>query len=105
MKNAVILRADGSKEVIDMSLWRDYLSNMQSIVGGFIEHVNTSIGADMWINEEGRLEGLPVNENATELYDPWANKEPIVGDVLLTNVDEGGETIGLTDHQVAFLMK
>lgn len=54
------------------------LSELQAIVGGFIEVVHLSDGRLMVVNEEGKLEGLPINEKASQLY-----PDLIVGDVLV----------------------
>ena len=71
------------------------LEEMQAFVGGRIEIVYLSDGDHLVINEEGLLDGLPVNLDATTLW--WLDigeevvKEnslpPLVGDVLLI---EGG---------------
>lgn len=105
MRKAVVLYADGIKEVIDIEEWTDVVQLIQSIVDGYFTYVSTTIGADMWVNEDGWYRGLPINDNATELYDPWLDKEPIVGNALLTNVNDSGEVTGLTDAQIAHLMR
>ncbi len=68
------------------------LKELQAIVGGSIEIVKCKDGKLMVINEEGKLDGLPVNRKATGLYiygslDPEAwdkgTGDQIVGDVLV----------------------
>lgn len=50
------------------------LRNLQGIVGGYIEAVNTMYDvagvpqAIFWCNEEGKLKGLPLNRRATALW-------------------------------------
>lgn len=50
------------------------LRNLQSIVDGYIEAVNTMYDdagvpqATFWCNEEGKLKNFPVNERATALW-------------------------------------
>lgn len=44
------------------------LSQLQGWVGGWIELVRVPFAADAWVNEEGKLQGLPINPLATELY-------------------------------------
>lgn len=43
------------------------LQTLQSLVGGFIEPVTLSHDATLWLNEEGKIYGLAVNETATAL--------------------------------------
>lgn len=43
------------------------LQTLQGLVGGYIERVNTP-HADLWMNEHGKLEGLPINTMATYLW-------------------------------------
>lgn len=44
------------------------LSELQRHVGGYIEYVSLPSGAIGWVNEEGKLKGLPFNPLATALY-------------------------------------
>lgn len=42
---------------------------LQQRVGGWIEAVSSEANdVTLWVNEEGKLRGLPVNELATELW-------------------------------------
>lgn len=76
---------------------RPSLEEMQGFVGGRIELVYLSNGDHLVINEEGLLDGLPINQKAT---DTWWNDlgldrsgidiqrvPPLVGNVILV---EGG---------------
>ena len=62
-------------------------TELQGAVGGFIECVTLSrLGGDLIINEEGKLQGLPINERASFLAHNWAPLHPgdrIVGDALI----------------------
>ena len=80
---AEIIRANGERKLVEPMNGKDFqLSELQKVVGGFIEIVRTKDGRLMVINEEGKLEGLPINELATELYQ---YNDIIVGDVLVCN--------------------
>lgn len=59
------------------------LKELKKIVGGHIEVIN--LGDDyMVVNEEGKLIGLPINLNATIVYQISTKiGEHIVGDVLV----------------------
>jgi len=90
----------------------DNLDELQESVGGLIELIRLgSIGCDLWCNEEGRLLNLPVNNIATALW--WRESigngviidDALVGDVIITGgPDANGDTLGLTDEQVAGLL-
>ena len=74
---AKIIYADGKiDETDDISL-----ENLQKIVGGYIEHVVSTNGHDVICNEEGKLNSLPFNQIASELY-----PMPMCGDYLVGNV-------------------
>ena len=76
---------------------RPSLEDMQTFVGGRIELILLSNGDHLVINEEGLLEGLPINQTATNTW--WNDLgldrsgidiqrvPPLVGDVILV---EGG---------------
>ena len=64
------------------------LEEMQHMVGGHIEVVYppSAQGAVLVVNEEGKLDGLPINQLASAAY---ANPDDvIVGDVLLCRKDQ-----------------
>jgi len=76
---------------------RPSLEDMQEFVGGRIELVYLSNGDHLVINEEGLLDGLPINQKATNIW--WNDLgldrsgidiqrvPPLVGDIILV---EGG---------------
>lgn len=74
------------------------LAGMQGAVGGYIELFSrTPEGLDWWCNEEGRIDGLPLNRIVLDGFD-------IHGPILVTSSDEEGATLGLTDEQVAIAL-
>jgi hypothetical protein len=75
-----ILRSSGQVEdLMDKSL-----ESLQKVVGGYIEHVNLR-GVDMWVNEDGKNHSLPLNGQATKLFQKiYGCGDFIVGDVALT---------------------
>jgi hypothetical protein len=100
---AVALYTNGDVEVITLTL--DLGTQINDIVGGYFECITlrTEHGEfDMWLNEEGKLNGLPINHYATELFHMYfSNADVIVGNVLLTGgVDRDGNTLGLSQEQV-----
>lgn len=84
-----ILKTDGSTVEVSPKNGTDYtLEEMQEIVGGYIEIIPCIDRRKILvINEEGKLNDLPVNFEATKLADInfW---DCIVGDALLCNSDE-----------------
>jgi hypothetical protein len=65
------------------------LPGYQAPVGGNIEVVRLyRPAASMYVNEEGKLEGLPMNHRATALAsvhnDGFRGQDVVVGDVLVT---------------------
>jgi hypothetical protein len=80
----------------------DMLSNA---VEGYIECARITPTLDMWLNEEGKMNGLEVNEIATAIF--WSKygfmSDIIVGNVVFAGNDNSGETIGLSEEDIEFL--
>lgn len=79
------------------------LESMQAMVGGMIEHVwdpaLTKARIDMWANEEGKLNGLPVH---LKLLDPEGiTYDLICGDVFFSGAHHTGSSVSLSPKQVA----
>jgi uncharacterized protein DUF3846 len=80
----------------------DGLTEMKEIVGGWIEAVQLGDGSTMYLNEEGRLHGLPVNLTATNVCGlggrPDLMLQGIVGDVFIVGpTDPEGNDTDLTE--------
>lgn len=74
------------------------LTPLQTAVGGWITIVDGVIGGvivDVVANDEG-LGQFPMNYLAS-----YIARQPIVGPVVLTRHDHHGNTVGLTDRQIA----
>lgn len=81
-------KADGTSQLIERPD-RLNLEELQKLVAGDIEAYQTTDGASVYINEEGRLNDLPKNP-----FFP----EDLRGDVLVTGgVDDEGEDKSLPD--------
>ena len=65
MTKALIVRPTGEKEHVDIEA--NDLAVLNVIVGGYIEYVYVTDGVHAYCNEEGKLQGLPVNIEATRL--------------------------------------
>lgn len=65
------------------------LSELQSIVSGYIEIINLFDGRIMVVNEEGKLKGLAINHVATRIFnEAFPTTLDVVGDVLVCANDE-----------------
>lgn len=104
---ALVLTTDSTIEVEqDTDEFVSY-ATLSRAVGGMIEAVTLPSGLTLWVNEEGKMNGLPVNDYATRLFDSafGSGIDIIVGNAIITGgADDDGETLGLTDEQVAELV-
>jgi hypothetical protein len=76
------------------------LDAMKEIVGGWLEVVPCAELGDMWVNEEGKLQGLRRNLFATHLAHECFAIMPgdfIVGDVFLAGHNDKGDTVDVPD--------
>lgn len=87
---AVVITTTGVKKYKgDMTL-----EDMQAAVGGFIERVGVHVTIDgvlykhLIVNEEGKLDGLPVNVKATEIVNFIGIADIIVGDAIFMEPGE-----------------
>lgn len=88
---AEIIKTDGTRQPAHPSNGTDFsLEEMQTIVGGYIELVELNDTDTIVLNEEGKLNGLPLNIEATKVfrsYYPGSN-DIIVGDVLVCKTEQ-----------------
>lgn len=63
------------------------LAALQKAVGGYIEAVRTHNDCLMYINENGKVEDLPLNLKASTLY-RYGRRDPIAGDVVVLTMEE-----------------
>lgn len=88
---AKILYTNGDIKDVQPKNGTDFsLEELQEIVGGWIQIVNLNDRQILVINEEGKLDGLPGNELATQVY--CIAKQPyvdtIVGNALLCDTEQ-----------------
>ena len=101
-QKAVVITTEGKKSVVDFDFGNSY-QILSDAVGGMIECVGLK-DADVWCNENGIAEGLSLNMIASAIYsDAFNAGNAILGNVIITgSCDAEGETLGLTDEQVAY---
>lgn len=96
MTSAVIITTDDILEIVDMPEEDKVLELLQTTVGGLIEAVTLEPGIVMWVNEEGLIRGLPVNRLASLMHSNGREAITVItGDVIITGMDQKGETRGL----------
>lgn len=74
------------------------LADSKRLVGGYIECLRVTEEIDLWLNEEGKLDDLEPNfglVRGDQILDI------IVGDVFFASHDSEGETISITEEQIA----
>ena len=86
---AVVLMASGRLRAAVRAGDAFSLEELQKYVGGLIEVVPLDGHTVMVVNEEGKLNGLPVNRAATDIYETFNHiGDFIVGDVVLCYSEE-----------------
>ena len=85
------------------------LDFLQACVGGYVEVIDFDlfgVSASLWLNEEGKIYGLPYNPAATDLVrGQIMPHDYIAGDCVVTGLpDEEGYTTGLTLEQAESLV-
>jgi hypothetical protein len=105
---ALHLTPDGEVSTFDLDLGNDYgLAVLQERVGGWVELVTTSEfgGVSVWLNEEGKVNGLAANHNAQKVLRRAGLSlfDTVVGPAVVTGIDYDGEITDLTDAQLEAL--
>lgn len=97
MKTALRVNVDCTTEVLDLD-GGEY-EQLSGAVGGLIERVDLRPGLTIWVNEEGKLDQLPVNIIGSHLWEKsFGMTDVIVGNCVFTgNANEDGETESLTN--------
>lgn len=93
----LIVRTDGTKEYVELPTGNAQFDFLKHTVGGWIEYVFVTHGVHLYCNEEGKLDGLPFNIEATRL----AGREGVdilVGDVIFLGEGEDGEEGSLPEQ-------
>jgi hypothetical protein len=98
----VVITPDYEVEIVPDPVTLD-IKFLQAEVGGWVEVVHLEMAdtlIQMWLNEEGLLKGLPYNSLATHLY----GHSHLVGNVVITGLDDEGDACTLTEAEFVELM-
>lgn len=93
--NITIIKIEPHKEPEVITI-PNTLQSFKGLVGGYIEGLGISPTAHMFVNEEGKLEGLEPNRRF--------NNDILVGTILIVGVD-GEDTTSLTPEQIEEYME
>jgi hypothetical protein len=100
------LTTDGERIGLKCDADKSYEALSQG-VGGWIECVRLTPTLDMWVNEEGKMNGLEYNPDATAVF--WSHfgvmSDIIVGDVVFASHDDEGNTTSLSTEEIQYLEK
>jgi hypothetical protein len=102
MRKALIVRASKSIQTVDLDAPEGSYRVISDAVGGYIEAVSLDDDLTMYVNEEGKLDGLPLNLLATLLFRTrFGATDIIMGDAILVGgVDDEGDDLGLSDSKL-----
>ena len=74
------LKSTAKFQIVEDSKHEPDLKAAQDFVGGYVEGITFPNGDYLIVNEEGKLMGLPINEQATKLWrDTFDNANYITG--------------------------
>jgi hypothetical protein len=80
----ILYRANGTQETVAPKNKKYFtLQELQAFVGGYIKMVFLTDSQIMVVNEEGKLDELPLNVRATEIVRARGIEDSIVGDALV----------------------
>lgn len=106
MHKGLIVTTDNETTIVEFDK-DNALKTFQTAVGGLVQVLSFKDDLEMYANEEGKIEGLPVNILATRVWiEFYGATDIIMGNVIFTGgVDDEGYTLGLTDERIEFLQK
>jgi len=85
---------------------------LRAVVGGWLEAAPSDESVTVWVNEEGKALGLPINRLAMDVWLRWdlhrcmlLGRDWLAGNVVVTGgVDRNGETLDLPDAARRWVM-
>lgn len=97
---AITLNTEGEAKEVELVEGESQLDKLQEAVGGWVQAVDFTPNLTIWVNEEGKLIGLPINPMATFLWEKYFGlTDFICGNVIFTGgTGDEGETLGLNEE-------
>lgn len=96
---ALLVKANGYVEYVEI---RKGLPALNKAVGGYIEAItlDSKLTMTMFINEAGKINKLPFNKFATDIYRAYLpTNDYVAGDAIILGLDEEGGSCTLTEEQ------
>ena len=105
----VTLLLDGTVNWVDLGFSAEIYPFLSQTVGGFIEAVPLETDCTMYINEEGKLRGLPINYVANllahKLNSGLREYDYIVGNAVICGpLDGAGYDTSMTEQEYATIV-
>lgn len=102
---ALVITPEGTTTVEEIT---PDLDTLQKLVGGYIEAAPTDGSVTVYVNEEGKVYGLPINEVGTRLYYKLApfmeGVDILVGTIVILGApDDEGEDTPVPDSVLGLL--
>lgn len=102
---AIIFPTDGDPRVEDIT---PDLATLKELVGGYIEAAPTNGDVTVYVNEEGKINGLPPNTPATFFWwslAPFMKGHDVISGpaVILGPADDEGDETPVPDQVIALL--
>lgn len=104
--SVVTPEGDGRPGAYSVSEFSGGLEELQRAVGGHVEPIPTNNIVTMWVHDEGKFVGLPINRLAMDVWIRWddyrcmtVGRDWLAGDVVVTGGvdDRTGKTLDLTE--------
>jgi len=96
MPKALYITTEGDIKEVSPTNGKSFsYKELRAFVDGMVEIVPLPSGRELVCNEEGKLDGLDINQKATEIWKqeypiekyPNNNDELVVGNVLITDAE------------------
>lgn len=100
------IAVDGTVDTTEWDTTSGTLDHLRTALGGWVDVVSLSPTLDMWVNDEGLINGMEVNQVATALARTYGlAHQPYAGPAVLTGgADAEGNTCPLSESQVRLLL-
>lgn len=99
VKRAVVIQPDSRPALVEGDF--SSLAALQEVVGGYIESVRSPWpGSTVYVNEEGKIQGLPYNDAATRILADVLPDDVIVGPAIIVGATEDGYDCDVPDEVI-----